>query len=116
MDIIPIIIIKGKVLNYIPPYTFKLFHLFRYYGSFDYISTLTILIVSSIISFFSIVYISAVFKLSLLLWGPLKCFSLLESLIWPLPLGLSPVSVVVYIVPWLSVLPIGKLLIFFSTT
>ena len=67
MDITPIIITKGKVLNYAPFYTFKLFNLSRYYGSFDYISALTIPIVPGIVSFLSIVYISAVFKLFLLL-------------------------------------------------
>ena len=63
IDLILAIIVKGKVLNYIPPYTFKLFYLPRYYSSFNYISALTILIAPYIVSFFSIVYISAVSKL-----------------------------------------------------
>ena len=106
---------KGEVLNYIPPYTFKLFHLPRYCGSFNYISTPTVLIVPSIVSFLFIIYISAIFKLFLLLQGPLKRLSLLESLVQSLPLRISPTFIVIRVVSQFSVLSIGKLLIFFST-
>jgi len=55
-------------------------------------SALTLLIVSSIIILFFIVYTSSIFKLLLLLWSPLKCLSLLESLVWPLLLWLLSIG------------------------
>ena len=95
---IPTIVTKGKVLDYIPSYTFKLFYLSRYYSSFNCVSVLTILIVPSIVSFLFIIYISAFFKLFLLLYGPLKYLSLLKSLVWPLPFRSSPISIVICVV------------------
>src|SRR6266566_6783762 len=83
IDLTLIIIIKGKVLNYMPFYTFKLFHFFKYYSSFNCVSTLINSIVLYIVSLFSILYISAFFKPFLLLYGLLKYFLLLGSLIWP---------------------------------
>jgi len=51
-------------------------------------STLILLIVSSIMILFPAVYISSIFEPLLLLWSPLKCLSLLKSLVWPLLLWL----------------------------
>jgi len=62
--------------------SFKLLCSLRCSYVFYCFNALTLLIVSSIITLFSIVYTSSIFESLLLLWSPLKCLSLLEFLVW----------------------------------
>jgi len=84
MNLTSIVIIKGKMLYCVSLCSFELLCSLRCSCALYCSSTLTLLTVSSIIILFSTVHINSIFKLLLLLWSLLKCFSLLESLVWPL--------------------------------
>ncbi len=62
IDLILVVVIKGKVLDYIPSCSLKLFYALQYYCPFNYISVLTNSIVPGIVSLLFILYISAFFK------------------------------------------------------
>jgi len=64
--------------------SFELLCSFRCSYAFYYTGSLTLLTVSSVITLFSTVYTSSISESLLLLWSPLKCLPLLESLVWPL--------------------------------
>src|SRR6266567_4025208 len=86
MNLIYIIVAKGKIFNYILLSTLKLFFTFyalEFFNVLKWHYTLTF-ITLYIMSLLPIIYISSIFKLFLLLWSPLKCLSLLKSLVWPL--------------------------------
>ena len=84
INLTSIVITEGKIFHCTSFYSFELLCSFRCSYAFYYSSTLTLSTVSSIITLFSTVYISSIFKPLLLLWSLLKCLSMLESLIWPL--------------------------------
>jgi len=65
-------------------YSFKLLCSLRCSYALYCSSTLTLLTVSSKIILFPTVYTSSISEPLLLLWSPLKCLSLLKSLVWSL--------------------------------
>ena len=66
------------------PYSFKLLCSLRCSHALYCSSTLTLSTVSSVITLLFTVHTSSISKPLLLLWSPLKCLFLLESLVWPL--------------------------------
>ena len=86
INLVYIIIVKGKIFNYILLSALKLlfaFYTFKFLNMLKQYYTLTS-IAFYIISLLPIIFISSLLKLFLLLQSPLKCLYLLESLVWPL--------------------------------
>ena len=81
MNLTTVVITEGKMLHYISPCSFKLFYSLRCSYVFYCSGVLTLLIVSSIMTLFSIIYASSIFKLLFLLQRLLKCLLLLESIV-----------------------------------
>ena len=70
------------MLYYISSYSFKLLCSLRCSYALYCSNALTLSIVFSIMTLFSAVYASSIFKLLFLLWRSLKHFSLLKSVVW----------------------------------
>ena len=92
INLTTVVITENKMLYCTSFYFFKFFCSLRCGHALYCFSTLTLSTVSSIMTLFSIIYTSSIFKPLLLLWGLLKCLSLLESLVWLLLLWLLSVG------------------------
>ena len=96
MNLTTIVIIKNEILYHTSSCSFKLLYFFKCSYALYCSSTLTLLIVSSIMTLFSAVYASSIFKLLFLLWGLLKCLLLLKFIIWPFLLWFLSVEILTF--------------------
>jgi len=93
MNLTFIIITEGKMLYCTSFCSFELLCSLKCSCAFYCSGALTLSTVSSVIILLSTVHISSIFESLLLLWSPLKCLSLLESLVWSLLLWLLSVGI-----------------------
>ena len=84
MNLTSIVIIKGKMFYCTSLYSFELLCSLRYGHALYCTGSLTLSTVFSIMTLLPTVYISSISEPLLLLWSPLKCLFLMESMVWPL--------------------------------